>query len=157
MIAKGVHDLAQKLRFAGKHITIETAATVAPNGIACDLASLSPKLRNSAPKHGTVADAWIGRHEQRRLNLPVLQDWITTYPYQLKFVVSTESDLAEIQSLIESLRVEIPPAKVLIMPEGTDPDTLRARSNFVVNACKTYGFRYCARLHIDLFGNTKGT
>ena len=157
MIAKGVHDLARKLRNAGKHITIETAGTVAPNGIDCDLASLSPKLRHSAPEDGTVANKWIERHEQRRLNLQVLEDWITTYPYQLKFVVSTEGDLAEIQTLIRTLKVEIPPAKVLIMPEGTDANTLRARSEFVVNACKTYGFRYCARIHIDLFGNRKGT
>ncbi len=157
MIAKGIHDLARELRNAGKHITIETAGTIAPNGIACDLASLSPKLRHSAPERGTIADGWIERHEQRRLNLRVLREWITFYPYQLKFVVSTEGDLAEIRALVQELKVEIPPAKVLIMPEGTDPDTLRARSEFVVNACKIYGFRYCARLHIDLFGNVKGT
>jgi 7-carboxy-7-deazaguanine synthase len=157
MIAKGLHDLARNLRNMGKHITIETAGTVAPNGIACDLASLSPKLRHSAPGHGTIANGWIKRHEERRLNLPVLQEWITSYPYQLKFVVSTEGDLEEILLLVRSLQIKVPPAKILIMPEGTDPDTLKVRSDFVVKACKTHGFRYCARLHIDLFGNSKGT
>src|SRR5882724_8899363 len=49
MVARGIHDLARQFRAAGKHITIETAGTVAPEGIACDLASLSPKLRNSTP------------------------------------------------------------------------------------------------------------
>ena len=49
MIAPGIHELAAALKKAGYHLTIETAATVAPDGIACDLASLSPKLRNSAP------------------------------------------------------------------------------------------------------------
>src|SRR5438067_7497385 len=49
MIAKDIHILAERLRSAGKHITIETAATVLPRGIACDLASLSPKLSNSTP------------------------------------------------------------------------------------------------------------
>jgi 7-carboxy-7-deazaguanine synthase len=157
MIAKGIHDLARKLRDAGRHVTMETAGTIAPDGIACDLASLSPKLRHSTPERGTIAEGWIERHESRRLNVPVLQEWITAYPYQLKFVMATDSDLAEIQALIRSLKVKIPPEKVLLMPEGTNPETLRARSEFVVNACKTYGFRYCARLHIDLFGNTKGT
>ena len=37
-------ELAADLRAAGKHITIETAGTVPPSGIDCDLASLSPKL-----------------------------------------------------------------------------------------------------------------
>src|SRR5438309_1907432 len=49
MIAKGIYELAQTLRAADQHITIETAATIPPDGIACDLASLSPKLSNSAP------------------------------------------------------------------------------------------------------------
>jgi 7-carboxy-7-deazaguanine synthase len=157
MIAKGIHDLARGLRHAGKHITIETAGTIAPEGIACDLASLSPKLKHSTPDRGAVAQGWIERHEKRRLNLPVLREWIGAYPFQLKFVVSTANDLEEIHSLLQRLDVEIPRAKVLIMPEGVDATTLRARSEFIVNACKTYGFRYCARLHIDIFGNLKGT
>src|SRR5215831_16384331 len=33
MVAKGIHDLANALSRKGKHITIETAATVAPGGI----------------------------------------------------------------------------------------------------------------------------
>src|SRR5690349_18722095 len=49
MIAKDVRALAGEIKKIGRHITIETAATVAPEGIACDLASLSPKLLNSAP------------------------------------------------------------------------------------------------------------
>ncbi len=49
MIAKDIRALATALRETGRHITIETAATIAPDGIACDLASLSPKLLNSAP------------------------------------------------------------------------------------------------------------
>src|SRR4051812_4133949 len=39
MIARGIHELAAGLRAAGGHVTIETAGTVAPGGIACDLAS----------------------------------------------------------------------------------------------------------------------
>ena len=49
MIAKDIAVLAKAIRTIGHHITIETAATVMPEGIACDLASLSPKLLNSAP------------------------------------------------------------------------------------------------------------
>src|SRR4051812_3458123 len=48
-IKKEIHFLAAALKNGAKHITIETAATVSPEGIACDLASLSPKLANSLP------------------------------------------------------------------------------------------------------------
>ena len=50
MVAKAMRDLCRELRSLGKHITIETAATIAPEAIDCDLASLSPKLSNSNPK-----------------------------------------------------------------------------------------------------------
>src|SRR6187397_165171 len=65
MIAKGICELASALRAAGKHITIETAATVPPGGIACDLASLSPKLSNSAPDN-RLPEAWRRKHEELR-------------------------------------------------------------------------------------------
>ena len=65
MIAKGIHELATSLRDRGKHITIETAATIAPDGIACDLASLSPKLSNSAPDD-RLTDTWRQKHEELR-------------------------------------------------------------------------------------------
>src|SRR5215213_2673976 len=35
MVAKGIHELLAGLRSAGKHITIETAGTVAPDHVAC--------------------------------------------------------------------------------------------------------------------------
>ncbi len=38
MVAKGINELLAGLRAAGKHITIETAGTVMPDGVACDLA-----------------------------------------------------------------------------------------------------------------------
>jgi len=42
MIAKEIGDLCEKLRKMGKHLTIETAGTISPENIACDLASISP-------------------------------------------------------------------------------------------------------------------
>ena len=38
MIAKEIHALAAAIKSLGHHITIETAGTVAPGGISCDLA-----------------------------------------------------------------------------------------------------------------------
>src|SRR5215470_799343 len=49
LLAPGIEELCRRLRDAGLHITIETAATIF-KPIACDLASLSPKLSNSTPR-----------------------------------------------------------------------------------------------------------
>src|SRR5438445_9540450 len=37
MIASGIRELATEVKKLGHHITIETAATIAPQGIPCDL------------------------------------------------------------------------------------------------------------------------
>lgn len=157
LVAKGIHELAASLREMGKHITIETAGTVAPGGIACDLASLSPKLANSTPLQGEIEAGWITRHEKARLVPEVIAEWIKHYDYQLKFVVTTAEDLVEIEELLASLGVAVPPHKVLLMPEGRDAGILRQRAGFLVDLCRKKGYRYCPRLQIDLFGDTRGT
>jgi 7-carboxy-7-deazaguanine synthase len=156
MVADEVPELAAVLRETGHHITIETAATVPPNGIACDLASLSPKLSNSDPGPEAPGD-WRERHEARRLRPEVIRSWIDAYSCQLKFVVAGEEDLPEIQDLLASLNRTIPPETVLLMPEGIDPAVLRQRSLWLAELCRRHGYRFSPRLHIELFGNTRGT
>ena len=157
MIAKGIEDFARLLKESGKHITIETAGTIAPNGIQCDLASLSPKLSDSTPKEGDISKEWIDRHESKRLDYGILSEWVNSYNFQLKFVVSKEEEIKEIQNVISRIEGKILPEKVLLMPEGIDPDTLRSRYDLLIDLCKENGYRLCNRLHIDLFGNTPGT
>ena len=157
MAAREMPALAAQLRICGKHITIETAGTLPPKGIACDLASISPKLANSTPAPGTISDAWVERHKRMRLQPEVIRQWIASHDFQLKFVVESMSDLEEIQALLATLGTAVPPWKVLLMPQGTDVNTLNGREDFLLTACKKYGYRFCHRLHIQLFGNTKGT
>ncbi len=157
MIASEIQELTQGLHESGYHITIETAATVPPNNIRCDLASLSPKLSNSTPAPESIAEGWVERHERTRLQHDVIRAWIDAYPFQLKFVVASEVDLSEIQELLETLERDIPPHQVLLMPEGTTPEGLRERRDSLVELCKEHGYRFCDRLHIHLFGNTPGT
>ena len=156
MIADELHDLAAALRKRGKHITIETAATVAPRDIECDLASLSPKLRNSVPD-GRLPESWRATHERKRWQPSIIQEWIEKYQYQLKFVISVESDIEEVQQLLCELNSTIPPTKILLMPEGISSETIRARSGTLIEMCKRFGYRYCNRLHVQLFGNQRGT
>ena len=155
MIAPDLPELATALKKQKKHITIETAGTIPPNGILCDLASLSPKLINSTPS-AERDPAWAKKHEANRLQPEVISDWIRNYNFQLKFVVSSENDLVEIKSLLLNLP-PVPFHQLLLMPEGTDVKTLATRSPWLVEICQREGFRFCPRLHIELFGHKRGT
>ena len=148
MTAAGGAGLAAALRAQGKHVTIETNGTVPPAGIACDLASISPKLRH--------ASAMPDEDQALRLNLPVLRAWLDGYDFQLKFVVSLPKDVVEVRGLLHDLARPVPPERVLLMPEGTDPAVLHQRDAWLVEVCKKNGFRYCRRLHVDLFGSKPG-
>lgn len=155
MIMPDIISLCDQLKAAGLHITIETAATVY-HEVKLDLASLSPKLSNSTPLE-REGGKFAASHERQRLNIPVIQRFIDTSPeFQLKFVVSSEADLAEIEAIIAQLR-GWSPADVLLMPEGIDAATLDARSEWIADVCKRTDFRYCPRLHVMLYGNTRAT
>jgi 7-carboxy-7-deazaguanine synthase len=156
MVAPGMADLAAGLKLLGRHVTIETAATVAPAGIACDLASLSPKLLNSAPDRLEHA-AWRRKHEALRWRPEVVRAWLDAGPWQLKFVVAQPADVEEIEGMLAQLRCDVPRHKVLLMPEGTTTESLRARAPWLSALCKQRGFRYAHRLQIELYGNTRGT
>lgn len=152
MIMPDIVELCDALKSAGHHITIETAATIF-KPLKLDLASLSPKLANSTP-HGTT---FVKSHEENRLNIGVIQQFIDSAPkFQLKFVVASDSDLDEIQEILEQLK-NVEPWDVLLMPEGTDAPTLDSRAGWIADICKRTGFRFCPRLHIALFGNVRGT
>ena len=43
------------------------------------------------------------------------------------------------------------------MPQGVTREELERRAGWLVEACKERGFRYCPRLHIELYGNRRGT
>ena len=139
MIAPDLPELATVLKKQKKHITIETAGTILPNGIPCDLASLSPKLSNSTPPPERDP-AWAKKHEATRLQPEVISEWISKHAFQLKFVVSSELDLAEIKDLLSRLEAFVAPPhqsvrgeegppvplhQILLMPEGIDVKNTR--------------------------------
>jgi 7-carboxy-7-deazaguanine synthase len=155
MIMPDIGPVAGALRAHFDHITVETAATVF-KPIALDLASLSPKLSNSTP-HDREGGRFAEAHERQRLNIPVIQQFIDTSPdFQLKFVVSNETDLVEIEQVLARV-TGWKPSDVLLMPEGTTVEALHGRAAWIADVCKRTGYRYCQRLHVELYGNTRGT
>jgi 7-carboxy-7-deazaguanine synthase len=162
MIARDIRALAAALHDDGLHITIETAATIPPDGIACDLASLSPKLANSTPATENAGPGWARRHEELRWRPQVVRAWIehaaaSGRDHQIKIVVCAPRDLDEIDGMLREIGGAVSPDKVFLMPEGVTLEALRARQAWLVEACLARGYRYAHRLQIELFGNTRGT
>lgn len=127
-------------------VEIETNGTTkAPPrlDIRIDQFNVSPKLAHS----GNPAELAL---------LPERLDAYATDPRAwFKFVIAEPSDLDEVLALRERYRFR--PDHVFLMPEGTDSETLRAREKWLAPLCVEHGFRMSDRLHIHLFGDTRGT
>ena len=152
MILPDLLELTEKIKDIDQHITIETAGTVYQK-IPCDLMSISPKLSNSTP-HDREDGKFAAQHEELRYQPDVLKQLIAEYDYQLKFVISSVDDVREARDVVREIGAER--EKVLLMPEGTTREVLNDRAKWLVDVCKDFGYRYCPRLHIDIWGNKRG-
>src|SRR5262249_13965744 len=123
--------------------------------VECDLASLSPKLSNSTP-HEREGGRWAQRHDRQRLQPEVIRAFLERSDYQLKFVIDQVTDVDEVLALLHLLP-GVDYGKVLLMPQGVTREDLARRGGWLADVCKEHGFRYCPRLHIELYGNTRGT
>jgi 7-carboxy-7-deazaguanine synthase len=153
LMSHEIEELSVKLKDAGAHVTIETAATIF-KPVSCDLVSMSPKLSNSTPwqkQNGRFATM----HEQHRLNYNVVQQFIDSYDYQLKFVVDREQDLVEVGQIVDALK-NVDTSRVLIMAQARNRRQLHQKSRWIVELCKQFGYGYSPRLHIELYGNRRG-
>lgn len=128
------------------HVEVETNGTVAPTAAfdaLVDQYNVSPKLAHS------------GNPAELALIPERLDQWAQNPRAWFKFVVAQEADLAEVAALAE--RHAIDPARLFVMPEGTDSQTLRERSAWLAEAALKAGWRFTDRLHIHLYGDTRGT
>jgi 7-carboxy-7-deazaguanine synthase len=150
MIAPHIDELTHHLK---QHITIETAGTVDAH-VRCDLMSISPKLANSTP-HTREDGRWAAQHERLRYQPEILRRLTQLYPHQLKFVITDPNDLTEVHAIVDSTGVS--KNRVILMPEGVDAAVLAERARWLAEICKREGYRFSPRLHIDLWGNRRGT
>ena len=77
------------------------------------------------------------------------------FPARSSFVVSRLYDVEEVREVVRANA--LPRGRVFLMAEGTDGATLRARQEWLVPLCLEHGLRLSDRLHIHLFGDTRGT
>jgi 7-carboxy-7-deazaguanine synthase len=154
LIGEEIDELCAALRDRKYHITVETAATVF-KPVACDLASLSPKLSNSTP-HQREGGRFAERHEKLRLQMDVIRAFMKHCDYQMKFVIDAPGDIDEVLAILTQLP-DVDRSKVLLMPQAVTREELAKRGPWLADVCKEHGFRYCPRLHIELYGNRRGT
>ena len=130
----------------GHAVEIETNGTVAPHPALApmvDQYNISPKLKHS----GNPAE--IALLSER------LRDWSTEPKANFKFVISAPEDLSEVLAL--QAQYAIPPARIQLMPEGTTSAVIRARSDWLAPLALAHGLGFSDRLHIHLYGDTRGT
>jgi organic radical activating enzyme len=127
------------------HIEVETNGSQIPDDTFISMPTqfnVSPKLSNS------------GMTKSLRLNPEALYLFSSLPNAIFKFVLSSENDLEEIQSLQE--RYEIPASRIFLMPEGRSPEETSQKSLWLADLCRDQGYRFTPRLHVLLWGDKRG-
>lgn len=128
------------------HVEVETNGTIGPApqlDALVDQYNVSPKLAHS----GNPAD----------LALPPerLAHWASEPRAWFKFVIAEPADVDQVLAI--QAAHDILPSRIFLMPEGRDSETLRARARWLAQICSDREFNLSDRLHIHLFGDTRGT
>lgn len=151
MLLHELVSLAEQCREHGKRITIETAGTV-DQPVVCDLMAISPKLSNSVPDDAI----WHDRHEQARFRPDVIRSLLLRYNCILKFVIDQPQDVEEVQTWLSHFD-GIDPAIVWLMPQARSREQLAERTTWLRALAVEHRYNFSSRLHIEQFGNVRGT
>ena len=130
----------------GMSVEIETNGTVVPHAALDPLVSqynVSPKLAHS------------GNPAELALIPERLAAWARDPRAWFKFVVARADDLGEVLALVEAHAMAR--ERVYLMPEGTNSAVLRERETWLAPLALRHGLRMTDRLHIHLYGDTRGT
>ncbi|HSG35010.1 MAG TPA: 7-carboxy-7-deazaguanine synthase QueE [Sphingomonadaceae bacterium] len=139
-------ETGPRLRGDSLAVEIETNGTVAPTARLDALVSqynVSPKLAHS------------GNPAELALIPERLEAWTAHPRAWFKFVVARPEDIEEVLDLKD--RYCIPSSRIMLMAEGTDAETLAQRETWLAGLCLTHNLTLSKRLHIELFGDTRGT
>ena len=130
----------------GHHVEVETNGSVAPApalDALVDQYNVSPKLAHS------------GNPTELALVPERLSAWAADPRAFFKFVIAEPQDVAEVLEL--QARYSIPAPRIWLMPEGRDSQTIRARGRWLAEICSKNELNFTDRLHIHLYGDTRGT
>lgn len=143
-------ELTSLLRLLREHgepwvVEIETNGTIRPEPALdplVDQYNVSPKLANS------------GNPEELRIREEALTFFAGSPKAWFKFVVTGPPDLKEIEDFQQGLA--LPAERIILMPEGRDPGTLRQRLPWLAEAGRAHGYRLSDRLQVELWGDLRG-
>lgn len=127
-------------------IEVETNGTVTPPDALLGLIdqwNVSPKLAHS------------GNARDLALRPEALERFAAEPRAYFKFVVADPGDVDEALALQREFA--IPAERTFLMPEGRDSEALRSRARWLAPLAAAHGFAFSDRLHIHVFGDTRGT
>jgi 7-carboxy-7-deazaguanine synthase len=176
-------QLKQKLRY---HITLETNGVIYIPELAywIDLFSISPKLSSSEPTAAKIKklkkpinESYIRDHKKFRRNIDTIQKYINSCmdmgsyyadkpdstqkrlqhkDFQLKFVISRQSDAEEIKKDFLDHLTFVELEDIVLMPLGNTRDFLSNTYFMTAELAVKNGWRFTPRIHIDLFDIKQG-
>ncbi len=128
------------------HIEIET------NGSVALLAAFDTHVKqiNISPKL-----AHSGNGEDERINANALAAYARDPRSWFKFVIAEPEDVTEVSALQEQF--DIPGSRIFLMGEGVTSEELRAKEKWLAPLALQNGYAMTDRLHIHLYGDTRGT
>lgn len=127
-------------------VEVETNGTVPPPPAFDALVqqyNVSPKLAHS----GNAAELALVPER--------LAHWAENPRAAFKFVIAEPADVDEVLALAQAYA--IPRERIWLMAEGTDSATLHAREAWLAELCLANGLTLSKRLHIELYGDTRGS
>jgi 7-carboxy-7-deazaguanine synthase len=131
----------------GYRIEVETSGTIAPQPALSEAVTafnVSPKLSSS------------GLPEHRRIRIDALRALYATGKAVWKFVVTDLAALDEIRALEAAIDATDGIEPVWVMPEGTTPEVVVDRMRLLAQPVIDRGWNLSPRLHILLWGDTRG-
>lgn len=102
--------------------------------------NVSPKLPSATPRW---ADSWRA-----------VAAWAAEPNTTFKIVVGDAPDPEDALRLIAEH--DLPPSRIMLMPEGLTDERVRAHAVEVAELCRRHGFRMSPRLHLWLWGAKRG-
>jgi 7-carboxy-7-deazaguanine synthase len=130
------------------HCPLPTAHRPRPSSFILHPSSLIPHPSSLDPR-------WPHRHEANRHRPEVINRLISEYDYQIKFVIDTPADCQEAEEYLTSMP-QIDRARVMLMPQGTDPEQLSAKTQWLEPYCAAHSLLFCPRRHVEWFGPGRG-
>jgi organic radical activating enzyme len=145
--------ILRALTGAGIGVEVETNGTIIPNRASRDYVrrfTVSPKLAHAGdPESVRIVPEAIGAY---RLMMEQSGEWKDRVIF--KFVCATPDHVAEVQRWVKIFQIRT--ENVWVMPEGVTTQSLCDHLTVITDSAVAAGFNVTTRLHIHVWGDTRG-